>query len=525
MCGILFTNNPLISEELFIKSLKLLGHRGPDAIGYLNTSEYKFGHTRLKILDLHDRSNQPFISRDGRYIIIFNGEIYNYLELANKYKLDTLITKSDTEVIVELFVKYGPKSVSWLSGMFSLVIYDKNTSKLFVARDRLGVKPLYIYNKCGRIVISSEMGALLELVQEQKIDEIGLRQYLKLRTYFNQRTLYQDVKMFPPGSFLYEGKLVRFWEISASDQLPPNDEELRSLIENSINQRLISDVPVGSYLSGGVDSSIIAAVSKNPDTWTVGFQSQNEFYWAQILAKRLDSTHHEVLMDKDEFLPLAEMMIKKRCEPLSVPNEVLLYRMTQEVKTKNTVVLSGEGADEFFFGYDRIFKWAANEKNFDIKRFSELYSYGTHDDIEIIEDAIGPFMYLKKPIDIVSRFFQVAHLHGLLRRLDNSTMLCSVEARVPFVDDLDLIDRIVGIPYSYCNENNIVKSPLKRIFKNLLPTEIINRKKVGFPVNLDEIGIPNYKDGKMMDNWFQYNISVLLGNTIDLDNFKIKLKF
>ena len=331
--------------------------------------------------------------------------------------------------------------------------------------------------------------------------------------------------MFPPGSFLYGEKLMRFWEISAAEQVPPTDEELRSLIENSINQRLISDVPIGSYLSGGIDSSIIAVMSKKPDTWTVGFQSQNEFYWAQMVAKNLNSAHHEVIMGEAEFLPLAEFMIKKRCEPLSVPNEVLLYRMTQEVKTKNTVVLSGEGADELFFGYDRIFKWAANEKKFDINRFSELYSYGTHDDIEIIDDALSPFMYLKKPIDIVSRFFQVAHLHGLLRRLDNSTMLCSVEARVPFVDDLDLINRIVGVPYSYCNENNIIKSPLKRIFKDLLPKEIINRKKIGFPVNLENIGIPNYIPGNLMDNWFQYNISVLFGNTLDLNSFKKKLRF
>ena len=197
-------------------------------------------------------------------------------------------------------------------------------------------------------------------------------------------------------------------------------------------------------------------------------------------------------------------MINKRKEPLSVPNEVLLYEMTKQVKIKNTVVLSGEGADELFFGYDRIFNWAQNNK-WDLESFDSYYSYGSHKDDEIIEDVLSPFMNYGECIDIVAAFFQVAHLHGLLRRLDNATMLCSVEARVPFVDHR-LVERMAGVPFTYRFKNGISKYPLKKLFKDHLPEEIINRKKVGFPVPISKIF--NEKN-QPMDQWLKFNLDTL----------------
>ena len=513
MCGIMLTSDPAVSKEKFLDTMELLHHRGPDATGYGQIGNIQLGHKRLKILDLDNRSNQPFYSRDGRYAIIFNGEIYNYRELAREHSIDRR-TNCDTEVVVELYAKYGPKFLSWLNGMFAMAIVDTLTREIFAARDRLGVKPLYICQAGGTLTLASEIAPVLRLTGRGKLDTLGLRQYLKLRTFFNGRTVYEDIKMFPAGHYMLSGKVQRYWQLPEIPQEPPSDEELRQLISDSVKQRLVSDVPVGSYLSGGLDSTIVAALSKKPHTWTVGFAENNEFEWGRMAAEHIHSTHHEVLINHEEFTETASQMIQKRCEPLSVPNEVLLYKMTRAVKKENTVVLSGEGADELFFGYDRIFRWAAAAKTWDLEQFTQLYAYGSHDDMEIVEDALSPFMHREMPLDIVAHFFQIAHLHGLLRRLDNSTMLCSVEARVPFVDYHPLIERMAGVAFSYRMKDGEVKSPLKRVFRDLIPTEIIDRKKVGFPVPLKNIQFGSPEAESPMDKWLEFNLSELCGSRI-----------
>lgn len=192
-----------------------------------------------------------------------------------------------------------------------------------------------------------------------------------------------------------------------------------------------------------------------------------------------------------------------------MPNEVLLYHMTQQASAKNTVILSGEGADELFFGYDRIFRWASSTTDFDIRAFSELYTYGSEDDIEIVEDALAPFMKLKSPQKIVAAFFQQAHLRGLLKRLDSASMLNSVEARSPFLD-YRLIERLAGVNSLYKMKDGVVKAPLKRIFKDIVPAEIVNRKKVGFPVQLEKVLSSEKIEGKTtFDKWFNFNLTTL----------------
>ena len=521
MCGILFSNDPGIERSSFLSALELLNHRGPDATGYEKLGINRLGHKRLKILDLDDRSNQPFYSRDGRFIIVYNGEIYNYRELARQNAINQTTT-SDTEVIVELYSKHGPKFLTLLNGMFSMVILNTTTSELFIARDRLGVKPLYMHRNGEHISIASEIAPLLKITGESTYDDIGLRQYRKLRTFFNGRTAYKNIQMFPAGHYLLNGKLYRYWNLPEEDSVEPSDDELREIIVDSVNMRLISDVTVGSYLSGGLDSTIIAALAAKPHTWTVGFSDNNEFEWGRLAAEHIHSTHHEVIIHPEEFVSLAQQMIKKRREPLSVPNEVLLYKMTNVLKKENTVILSGEGADELFFGYDKIFRWAESAKQLDIVEFSRLYSYGSHDDIEIVEDALEPFMHLKKAIKIVSHFFQVAHLHGLLRRLDNATMLCSVEARVPFVDHHPLVERMAGVSFDYRMKGGEVKSPLKRVFRDLVPGAIITRKKIGFSVPLERIPFPTEQGTTQMDRWLAFNLSELCGSaSITLNDLSI----
>lgn len=523
MCGILFTNDERYERRSFLKALDLLHHRGPDATGYKQLGIYQLGHKRLKILDLDDRSNQPFYSLDGRYIIIYNGEIYNFKELASENCIQQRTT-SDTEVIVQLYSMHGPKALNFMNGMFSLVIVDTITNEIFIARDRLGVKPLYIHRRGDKITLSSEIAPLVELTEEYKYDEIGLRQYRKLRTFFNGRTAYKNIEMFPPGHYMLNGKLHQYWRLPEEHVEQPTDDELRQLIIDSVHKRLISDVTVGSYLSGGLDSTIIAALAQRPDTWTVGFSDDNEFKWARLAAQHIRSTHREILINHEEFITLASQIIKKRREPLSVPNEVLLYKMSKELKRVNTVILSGEGADEMFFGYDRIFRWAAQSKYWNLAEFDRLYSYGTNSDLEIIEDALSPFMHLNNALDITAHFFQVAHLHGLLRRLDNATMLCSVEARVPFVDHHPLVERMAGVAMQYRMRKGIVKYPLKRVFRDLLPSAIVEREKVGFPVPLEKIFSSNSMDKTAMDSWLEFNLSELCGTNITQNDLGVSGK-
>ena len=510
MCGILFTNRPEIERADFAAALDTMRHRGPDAPGgYASHGHCQLGHNRLSIVDLNPRSNQPFYSHDRRHAIVFNGEIYNYRELARAHGV-ALRTGSDTELLLELFLRHGEKMLSWLYGMFAFVVVDTVTGDFFVARDRLGVKPLYVQESADGVTFASELAAILRLGPEAGVDEFALRQYRAMRGFFGGRTLYRGIEMFPAGCYRRGGKTTRYWSLPIGPQTPPTDEELASLLRSAVDYRLIADVPVGSYLSGGLDSSIVAALARRAHTWVTGLPADNEFEWADKVARHLGTTHHAIPVTPERFVAAAKEMIAIRREPLAVPNEVLLFEMTRAVKTQNTVVLSGEGADELFAGYDRIFRWADECRAWDAREFARRYCYGARPDLEVVEDAIAPFVDRGTPYAIVSAFFQVAHLHGLLRRLDNATMLCGVEGRVPFVDHR-LVERLAGVPLAYKMAGGVVKAPLKRVFGGLLPTEIVHRPKVGFPVNLEHV-LPRSADGgaaSAMDRWFDFNLSEL----------------
>ncbi|MEO1858129.1 MAG: asparagine synthase (glutamine-hydrolyzing) [Rubritalea sp.] len=510
MCGILYSAR--CSSREFEGALPLMAHRGPDAHGIIDLNDATFvGHQRLSILDLGTHSNQPFVSVDGNLVLSYNGEIYNFRELAAKYSLECR-THCDSEVLLLLYQKLGVQCLGELNGMFAFVVVDRRDGSVFAARDRLGVKPLYIDRRGMALAFASEIAPLLELNPSYEWDEEGLRQYVKLRTCFGSKTIYRGIEQLPAGSYYSNGVVKNFWELPEGGQEPPSDEELRFLVEDAVRLRMVSDVPVGSYLSGGLDSTIIAGLSGVEDVWSVGFTEKNEFEYAQLAADSFGLKHTPCVVDSVEFQSTAQDMIQKRREPLSVPNEVLIYLMTQQVKLKNTVVLSGEGADELFFGYDRIFRWAAGAAKFDLKQFDKLYSYGSHSDDEIVDSVLQSHLKVAKSTeDAVARFFQLDHLQGLLRRLDNSTMSASVEARVPFVDHR-LIERFAGVSSDYRMADGVVKSPLKRLFSDIVPSRIIQRKKVGFPVPLEKIPFYDSSEtGTVMDQWLKFNLRTLTG--------------
>lgn len=501
MCGILAILNTNKTKDLLDESLDLMDHRGPDSTGSILHLGNYFGHKRLAIIDLDARSNQPLSIDD--YLIIYNGEIYNYKELIVEHGLK-VNTTSDTEVVLLMYIKYREKCLQYFNGMFAFVIYNTKSKETFVARDRLGIKPLYYRTDLGDISFASEISSLLKL-QNSPFDDFGVRQYKKLRMTLKGYTLYDKIKMFPPGSYYFNGTFHKYWEYEIPEHREVNDEELEDLIKSSVYLRKRSDVSVGSFLSGGLDSTILTYLLKPDYTWTVGFKELNEFSWSRLAAESLDSIHTEIIMDKELFLDTVKYMIENRKEPLSVPNEVLIYLMSVELKMKNTVVLSGEGADELFWGYYKIFKWANKAKNLNVSDFNEKYCYGSHEDNEVIDFALEGIPY-NNPLKKIAYFFQIYHLHGLLRRVDNSTMMASVEARVPFVDHR-LIELVAGTSYEWKTGNSF-KEPLKRIFGPIIPNQILDRDKVGFPVPLGII-FENSNNHSLYDRWFDHNLQIL----------------
>lgn len=506
MCGIfaIINKEQCIDMRQAKKAAQLMSHRGPDYFGFKAISKnIIFAHNRLSIIDLNERSNQPFIKND--LCIIFNGEIYNYKELILEHKL-RISTESDTEVLLLMYEKYGKDSLKYLNGMFSFIIYNLSDKTLFVARDRLGIKPLYYAETNDGIIFASEIAPILEVINDKSLDEFGIRQYRKFRMIIKGDTVYKNIKMFPAAHYFRNQYFYKYWDVDFSPQKAPSYEKLKALLSDACLIRTRADVPVGSYLSGGIDSTILSYISKPEYTWTVGFKEMNEFKWAEIANSNLQSKLHKTLVNKEEFINTTIQMVKKRKEPLSVPNEVLIYLMTQDVKKRNTVVLSGEGADELFWGYDMIFKWANSTEKLQINDFDKYYCYGSHHDDEIIDYALNDLPG-EKVLDKIAYFFQIYHLHGLLRRLDNSTMFCSVEARVPFVDHR-LVEMMAGVSFEW-KMGDSVKYPLKKIFKNIIPAKIIKREKVGFPVPLKLIFSLNTKNTTPFDDWLAFNLKIL----------------
>lgn len=444
-------------------------YRGPDA-GICNVVDEStaFAHRRLAILDLDHRSDQPMVSDNGN-ILVFNGEIYNFKEL--KAQLEgPFKTESDTEVIL---AAYEQKGLYWFlehcNGMFAIAIYDVQKEQLVLVRDRMGVKPLYYYQDEGLFIFASEIKSILRsglvdaIFNEEAVDE-----YLGNRYIRAPYTFFKKIKQVIPGhqitlkresSFKVEDRA--YWNLPTTFNTKKEynedeiTEEFDERVRNAIKLRMISDVPLGTYLSGGVDSSLISAiVSENTNsqlnTYTIGFKENNEFDYAQIIAEKYHTNHHEILINEEDYFNAILEVIKYKDAPLGVPNEVPLAYMSKVLKKDITVVLSGEGADELMGGYGKIFR--------------SPYDYinqGSNKDFDFYDYFINKYEYVPRTIrnkylatpksyreefdescrtlfsshsneESLFRFFHTYHVKGLLQRVDSTTMLASVEARVPF---------------------------------------------------------------------------------------------
>jgi|688.fasta_scaffold09487_4 asparagine synthase (glutamine-hydrolysing) len=486
-------------------------HRGPDYSSIeIRQNGIKIGHTRLSITDPDERSNQPFVSASGNHTIIFNGEIYNYEALRKEEDLNWR-TNGDTEVIVELYEKKGASFLDELIGMFVILIINNISGEIFVARDRLGVKPLYFRKSKNFLTFGSETSIFHELYDDLTPSLSAIEQYKNLRTTFNGETFYNEVAEFPAGHFFEGGKFKKYWDLEYPNMQEVDEKLFLDIFQSAVEMRKPKDVDYGSFLSGGIDSALLTKASNARHTWCVGMENMNEFSEATENSNEIGTNHKNILVSNELFIETLVAMVKKRKEPLSVPNEVLLYLLSKEISKEVKVVFSGEGADELFAGYDRIFGWAANIKRFNIDEFASMYSYTKNVNFEVIESSIEPFLHFQDPYLIVSAFFQKFHLAGLLKRLDHATMLAGVESRNPFVDHR-LVELMFGVPYGQKSNNGLLpKFLLREVSKNFLPKSVRMRPKVGFPVPVQDIfGLEQGLGRKNeYDYWLNRNLKIL----------------
>ncbi|MCP9493814.1 MAG: asparagine synthase (glutamine-hydrolyzing) [Pyrinomonadaceae bacterium MAG19_C2-C3] len=386
MCGInglafSSTSNRRIEPKVFERARDTIAHRGPDDSGAFYDGGIALGHRRLSIVDVAGGA-QPMTNEDGSLVIIFNGEIYNHADyrLELEAKGHRYQTHCDTETILHLYEEHGGRVVDYLRGMFAFAIWDKRRRELFIARDRLGVKPLYyVQGQDGSLAFGSEMKAVLAGLEiKPRMNYAGLPDYLANHATTGETTLFEGVKRLLPGHTLRwrerdgDIEINRYWDVkfdeeSREQHAGKSDAELvaewKALFEKSVELRLMADVPLGMFLSGGIDSSAIAAVMsrlvREPvKTFSVAFAEReaNEFQYARMVAEKYRTEHHEVLVTPAQFFEALPRLVWHEDEPIAHPSSVALYFVSELAARHVKVVLTGEGSDEMLAGYERYYK-------------------------------------------------------------------------------------------------------------------------------------------------------------------------
>jgi asparagine synthase (glutamine-hydrolysing) len=553
LCGIIgiWAKNNLGIQELpkLSNAINTLKHRGPDNSSVQLYDKCGFGHTRLSIIDTDVRSNQPFISEDARYTMVFNGEIYNYREL--KVELEDagiqFKTSSDTEVLFELLKLKGKDALQLLDGFFAFAFYDAHQETILLARDRIGIKPLLVYEDSDKIIFSSEFQSFFDFRIKVEINEKGLNNYFGFTYTLAPDTILKNVVKILPGQLAeIKGGEIRLEHYYLSDYEHSTlsfDEakiQLRKLVKTSVKNRLLADVSVGCFLSGGVDSSIIAAVAiqEKPDlhTYSMGFDHPyfNEAGYAADVAKHIGSNHSEFILTKADFKENFHDFLNAIDEPFADSSAFAVYMLSKKTKLFVSVALSGDGADELFGGYRKhqamfqMAKMSATKRG--IIRFGATFLKPLKSDRS---SRIGEFnrklqkltkglkdqpkdRYLKwcQFIDpssrqkLFSKNFQEnsLDLHGfdwsdlntqlfvdqkhvlpndMLKKVDLMSMAFALEVRVPFLDH-KIVEFANSLPFSYKVNANGGKHLLKAAFSDLLPDAIFSRSKKGFEIPLKE---------------------------------------
>lgn len=545
MCGIFGTNK--ISLAASKKALATFKYRGPDNTGFFVDEEVFLGHHRLAILDLDPRSNQPFIDEKEGLSIIFNGEIYNYRELKsgllNKFNYRT---KSDTEVLLRAYQKYGPNLMKYVKGMYAFAIYDKKKKKIYLFRDQHGIKPLYYYSKNGRFIFSSEIKGIIAALRSAQISyefcDKSINLYLGLGYIPSPLSLYVDIFKLPPHHFLeydlVKKEIIKVESVETETQICASEEEYFQLIEKKILSHLISDVPVGVLFSGGTDSSLIAAVLQKYkyrlETFSIRMSNkvEDEFFFNKI-SRQLGLKAHVYNFSQREFNSIYNDVMDKIDEPIADSSLFPTFYICKMAARKVKVILSGEGGDEFFFGYhrhgsmkvmknyidyeltvlDKMFLLAPSfrKKNRIFKKLYELFKqplsyYLTS---QMLYNHKCAFTGWKEefrrarvlPMNVDKQYYLE---NDLLRKIDFATSYNSIEGRVPLVD-IDIVKNSELFPH-LTMKNDMLKPLLKKMLLNYLSANFVYRGKSGFgfsPRKIFSPKSPAYGDFKDMFLFFK----------------------
>lgn len=549
MCGIAgilnFDPSRSVDPDLLSRMTRVLVHRGPDGEGFYSDGPVGLGHRRLSIIDLAGGA-QPMSNEDGTVWISFNGEIFNFKDLRRSLEAagHRFRTDSDTECIVHLYEEYGTGCAERLVGQFAFAIWDGRRRRLFLARDPVGIKPLFYHSDGDRLLFASEMKAILEEESiDREMDLEALVEYLSYRYVPAPRTIFRGVRKLPAGHWLLweDGRVrtERFWEMPHCGEPPESEEEcaerLGELLRESVKGQLMSDVPLGAFLSGGVDSSIIVGLmseltGRPVKTFTIGFREEDfsELPFARKVAERYQTEHHELIVEP-ESVDLLPKLVRELDEPLADPAAIPTYYLCRLAREHVTVCLSGDGGDEGFAGYLR-YQWAMKYAKFDgipaalrrvffgqtarllsgryrkaaewlsldpATRYGECMGYlrgpALHgllsSDVERIASARPDLARILELDARVSRADYLTRLQyidiqtylpdDILVKTDRMSMLNSLEVRVPFLDHR-VLEYAATIPPTW----RAGKGMLKRAMKSLLPPEILERRKMGFGVPL-----------------------------------------
>jgi len=524
MCGIFgyfdLNNKRLHQDEIELMG-SLINHRGPDGTGIFSDKEQSIslGNNRLAIIDVKN-GNQPFYSDNKEIVVVQNGEIFNFLELREELinkglKFDT---KSDTEVILRLYELYGVSELRKLNGMFSISIFDKRKKALYLIRDRIGEKPLYYNFQDNRLIFASEIKSILSIVKSREVDLESLNQYLIFNYVPPPRTMFKDIKQVMPGSYIRidENNFseVKWWELSEINSEQKKEKELKDSIyatlEDAVKIRLRSDVPFGAFLSGGIDSSsVVGLMSKNLNdpvkTFCIGFNENNfdESLFAKQAAERFHTDHYLEKVSPN-LLDLWEETIYHCDQPHGDVSFMPTLRVAQLASKKVKVVLTGDGGDELFAGYDKYLnffekygnglsdidfysKYFENITLFNNELREELYSKATKSKInhQESENIMSTLLDKSKHFDQINKALYIDTMLLLpgnnLIKPDRMGMAVSIENRSPFLD-FNMVELAFSIPGNLKLNNGESKLILKRTFESLIGKKLTYRKKQMFTV-------------------------------------------
>ncbi len=553
MCGIvgIWVKNSAAASELdhLEAAVSAISHRGPDHIGIKKYAKVGLGHARLSIIDLSDLANQPMTSQNGDAVLCFNGEIYNYKALRENLISKGVVfqTQSDTEVLLYHLMENGIEGVKDLNGFFSFLFYDKKNDCLYFARDKYGIKPLYLYEDDDKFVFASEVSSIFNFTIDRTIDEEALTQLFGLTYIPAPLSILKCANQILPGHYgkIDQNGLViqKFYDLVETKPLDITYEEakktVRSKLEQAVLRRLEADVELGTFLSGGVDSSVVSLIAKkyknDLKTFSVGFDIPffDESTYANQMAGSIQSDHHSVQLTKKDFNQAFADFLNKIDEPFGDSSAFAVYLLSQYVKKHVSVCLSGDGADELFGGYrkyeaeyrirksnqfgkgtvrliaglikglpeGRGGKWA--DINRKIQKLAQGYrlsiterywnwaNFITEENRKqlLLNQVTGKKFKVPEIRDDLNTLFQADQKlvlpNDMLVKVDRMSMAHALEVRTPFLD-YELVDYVNGLPASFKVNKNGRKQILIDAFKDDLPEAIYNRGKKGFEIPIYE---------------------------------------